>query len=89
MSTATFSCIKVVSTVYQHVKDSELGGHAIRVLGWGVENSTPYWLIANSWNPRGGTKDTSRFSGALTNVELKMALWLACPSARLKMMLRL
>jgi cathepsin B len=19
-------------------------------LGWGVENGTPYWLVANSWN---------------------------------------
>ncbi|KAK9694078.1 Papain family cysteine protease [Popillia japonica] len=36
--------------VYQHVKGAELGGHAIRILGWGVEDNTPYWLIANSWN---------------------------------------
>ena len=26
------------------------GGHAIRLLGWGEENGTPYWLVANSWN---------------------------------------
>lgn len=38
------------SGVYQHVSGSMLGGHAIRMLGWGVENGTPYWLIANSWN---------------------------------------
>uniref|UniRef100_A0A1L8DPK1 Putative cathepsin l n=1 Tax=Nyssomyia neivai TaxID=330878 RepID=A0A1L8DPK1_9DIPT len=36
--------------VYQHVHGKELGGHAIRILGWGTENETPYWLIANSWN---------------------------------------
>ena len=36
--------------VYQHVKGKVLGGHAVRMLGWGVENGTPYWLIANSWN---------------------------------------
>lgn len=36
--------------VYQHVAGKMLGGHAIRILGWGVENDTPYWLIANSWN---------------------------------------
>uniref|UniRef100_A0A6B2EA13 Putative cathepsin b n=1 Tax=Phlebotomus kandelakii TaxID=1109342 RepID=A0A6B2EA13_9DIPT len=36
--------------VYQHVHGKELGGHAIRILGWGTENGTPYWLIANSWN---------------------------------------
>jgi len=38
------------SGVYQHVSGSALGGHAIKVLGWGVEASTPYWLVANSWN---------------------------------------
>jgi len=38
------------SGVYQHHSGSELGGHAVRILGWGVENSTPYWLVANSWN---------------------------------------
>uniref|UniRef100_R4G4T0 Putative cathepsin l n=1 Tax=Rhodnius prolixus TaxID=13249 RepID=R4G4T0_RHOPR len=36
--------------VYQHVHGKELGGHAIRIIGWGVENGKPYWLIANSWN---------------------------------------
>ncbi|KAL1139656.1 hypothetical protein AAG570_006634 [Ranatra chinensis] len=36
--------------VYQHVAGSALGGHAIRILGWGVEDGTPYWLVANSWN---------------------------------------
>jgi len=36
--------------VYQHVAGKMLGGHAIRILGWGTENGTPYWLIANSWN---------------------------------------
>ena len=38
------------SGVYQHVTGKAVGGHAIRILGWGVENDIPYWLIANSWN---------------------------------------
>lgn len=29
--------------VYQHTTGKMLGGHAIRILGWGVENDTPYW----------------------------------------------
>lgn len=40
----------LLSGVYQHVHGKVLGGHAIRILGWGTENGTPYWLIANSWN---------------------------------------
>ncbi|VVC33805.1 Cysteine peptidase, cysteine active site,Peptidase C1A, papain C-terminal,Cysteine peptidase [Cinara cedri] len=38
------------SGVYKHVVGKALGGHAIRILGWGVEDSIPYWLVANSWN---------------------------------------
>lgn len=44
------------SGVYQHESGSALGGHAIRILGWGVENGTPYWLVANSWNTDWGDK---------------------------------
>ncbi|XP_030755997.1 cathepsin B [Sitophilus oryzae] len=46
------------SGVYQHVTGQELGGHAIRILGWGVENNIPYWLIANSWNSDWGDNGT-------------------------------
>ncbi|XP_035233298.1 cathepsin B-like isoform X2 [Stegodyphus dumicola] len=44
------------SGVYQHVAGEEMGGHAVRILGWGVENGTPYWLVANSWNTDWGDK---------------------------------
>lgn len=32
------------------ITDPMLGGHAIKVMGWGTENGAPYWLVANSWN---------------------------------------
>lgn len=37
------------SGVYYHQTGEYLGGHAIKVLGWGVENKLAYWLCANSW----------------------------------------
>lgn len=40
--------------VYQHIQGSYLGGHAIKVIGWGVENGTKYWLCVNSWNESWG-----------------------------------
>ncbi|BES94237.1 Hypothetical protein NTJ_07046 [Nesidiocoris tenuis] len=46
------------SGVYQHVTGSYLGGHAVRVIGWGVEKGTPYWLVANSWNSDWGDNGT-------------------------------
>jgi cathepsin B len=40
-----------VSGVYKHVSGNSLGGHAIRIVGWGVDNGVKYWKVANSWNP--------------------------------------
>ncbi|KAI1286145.1 Cathepsin B [Halotydeus destructor] len=44
------------SGVYIPTSDVNLGGHAVRILGWGVENGTDYWLVANSWNESWGDK---------------------------------
>ena len=34
--------------VYKHTTGGVLGGHAIKILGWGEEDGTPYWLGPNS-----------------------------------------
>lgn len=38
------------SGVYHHTTGSALGGHAVKIIGWGTESGTDYWLVANSWN---------------------------------------
>jgi len=45
-----------VSGIYHHATGSELGGHAVKIVGWGVENNIKYWKVANSWNPFWGEK---------------------------------
>lgn len=42
------------SGVYYHVSGGVAGGHAIKIIGWGVENGLNYWLCANSWNTSWG-----------------------------------
>lgn len=42
--------VQYKSGVYQRHSREALGGHAIRILGWGVEGGVKYWLCANSWN---------------------------------------
>ena len=44
------------SGVYSHHTGEALGGHAIRILGWGEENGEKYWLAGNSWNTDWGDK---------------------------------
>merc|ERR1711979_83721 len=44
------------SGIYKHTSGSQLGGHAVRIVGFGVENGEKYWKVANSWNPYWGEK---------------------------------
>lgn len=40
--------------VYRHHTDKKHESHSIRLLGWGVDNGDPYWLLANSWGTEWG-----------------------------------
>jgi len=42
------------SGIYVRQSDDLLGGHAVKVIGWGTENSTDYWVVQNSWGPAWG-----------------------------------
>ncbi|CAH1634793.1 unnamed protein product [Spodoptera littoralis] len=43
--------------VYVHYPQEKLvARHAVKMLGWGVENGVKYWLCANSWNSNWGEK---------------------------------
>lgn len=43
--------------VYKHQHGRFLGGHAIRIIGYGQEeDGTKYWLCVNSWNEDWGDK---------------------------------
>lgn len=36
--------------IYQHVWGGPVGGHAVKFVGYGTQDGTDYWLIANSWD---------------------------------------
>lgn len=42
--------------IYTKTSNKALGGHAVRIVGWGVDAGTKYWKVANSWNPFWGEK---------------------------------
>ncbi len=48
--------------VYRHKTGKYLGGHAVKLIGWGIDDLTnePYWLCVNSWNESWGEKGMFR-----------------------------
>jgi cysteine peptidase C len=45
------------SGVYRHITGSVLGGHAVKMIGWGVTPAgVKYWIVNNSWNQDWGNK---------------------------------
>ncbi|PON48443.1 Cysteine Protease [Parasponia andersonii] len=39
------------SGVYKHITGEEMGGHAVKLIGWGTsDDGEDYWLVANQWN---------------------------------------
>jgi len=49
------------SGVYEHLYGKQLGGHAVRLLGWGEEtDGTKYWIVANNWNDEWAEQGTFR-----------------------------
>merc|ERR1711870_159398 len=45
-----------VSGIYHPVSGAAVGGHSVKIVGWGVENGVKYWKVANSWNSYWGEK---------------------------------
>jgi len=46
--------LSYTSGVYVRHSNQVLGGHAVKFIGWGVDNNVKYWLVANSWNVHWG-----------------------------------
>jgi cathepsin B len=39
------------SGVYKHITGGMMGGHAVKLIGWGTSDAgEDYWLLANQWN---------------------------------------
>lgn len=62
--------------IYHHVSGDMLGGHAVKITGWGEEGGVKYWKVANSWNPYWGEKGFFRIVRGTNecNIEAEIAV---------------
>jgi len=44
------------SGIYRQQSNKLLGGHAVKIVGWGKENDVEYWIVQNSWTAGWGEK---------------------------------
>jgi len=45
------------SGVYKHTSGGVVGGHAVKIIGWGATSQgEDYWIVQNSWTPFWGMK---------------------------------
>ncbi len=50
------------SGIYKYTTGRNLGGHAVRVVGWGKQNGTNYWIVANTWGTTWGEEGYFRIA---------------------------
>jgi len=70
------------SGIYHHVTGDKLGGHAVKVVGWGVDGGNKYWKIANSWNPYWGESGFFRISRGSNECEMEAAATASSPDSK-------
>ncbi|KAL0220808.1 hypothetical protein RCL1_000662 [Eukaryota sp. TZLM3-RCL] len=49
----------------------KLGGHAIKIVGWGEENGVKYWTCANSWSEKWGERGYFRILRGVNEVGIE------------------
>ena len=67
------------SGVYQYTSGTYLGGHAIKIIGWGVENGVKYWLCVNSWNDEWGDNGTFKIRRGINECGIERAVYGSVP----------
>lgn len=60
-------------------KGEQIGGHAVEIVGWGIENNTPYWQIKNSWGKNWGDDGYFKMIRGKNNCEIESNVYSIVP----------
>eukprot|EP00771_Trimastix_marina_P000124 gnl/Trimastix_PCT/1131.p1 GENE.gnl/Trimastix_PCT/1131~~gnl/Trimastix_PCT/1131.p1 ORF type:complete len:471 (+),score=95.03 gnl/Trimastix_PCT/1131:75-1487(+) len=61
--------------VYHHRTGKSVGGHIVKVIGWGTENSEKYWLGVNSWGTTFGQSGLFKFRRGQNDCLFEEDMW--------------
>jgi cathepsin B len=64
--------------IYHHVTGGLAGGHAVKIVGWGVEDGTNYWICANSWGDAWGENGFFRIEQGDSGID--QSVWGCTPA---------
>ncbi|OZC10896.1 papain family cysteine protease [Onchocerca flexuosa] len=70
--------------IYKHVAGSMGGGHAVKMLGWGIDQGVPYWLAANSWNTDWGEDGYFRIIRGIDECGIESGIVAGIPKRQVK-----
>jgi len=73
-----------VSGIYHNVNGDLEGGHAVRIVGWGVDKGEQYWKVANSWNPYWGEEGYFRIKRGNNECGIEAGITASSPGAEWK-----
>lgn len=65
-----------------------LGLHAVKLIGWGVENGVPYWTVINSWNRDCGADKFFRIRRGTNECNIEMGAVAGLPDLERKTVCR-
>lgn len=57
----------------------QVGGHAVEIVGWGIENNIKYWLIKNSWGAEWGDGGYFKMIRGINDCELEENVFTGIP----------
>lgn len=65
------------SGIYSYTSGGFMGGHAVKIIGWGNSNGINYWLIQNSWGTSWG--ESGYFRIKFGQVGIDSSAWACTP----------
>lgn len=60
--------------IYSYQEGVQLGGHAVKIVGWGKELETFYWVVQNSWGASWGENGFFRIKNWHDDMESAIAI---------------